>query len=1255
MGGFCVPQALELGSPCPLPGAVDPQCGVAACDGLGACVVEVAVGVACDGGDPCAGVGACTGSGVCSPGEPVVCLPDAPCQQASCDPVSGGCVSGPAADGTACDDSDPCTEGTVCEAGACGGGASTCPCEVDEDCAPPEDLCAGELRCVSLPGGERACEIDPGTVTTCTEDDDPCTQVACDPATGLCAATVLGGQACDDGDACSLDDRCDDEGACRGQPRDCSDQNPCSIDACAAATGLCTHEPDTGAACDDGDPCTIDDACAAGVCQGDVLPCDDSNPCTSDACDPQTGACAATPLDGGACDDGSPCTENGVCVAGVCTGQATDCDDGDPCTTDACTEAEGCTHQPWTGECDDGDPCTTADQCATGVCAGVALDCSDAVACTMDACESGQCVHTPDAASCDDGNPCTDESCDPVAGCANPPRVGACDDGNPCTVGDACDGGVCVPGPPDCNDDVPCTIDACGADGVCVHTPDDSPCADGNPCTSDRCDAITGCENTPDDGAACDDGSPCTDGDLCSGGGCQPGDNVCECTVAADCGNGDPCGATFDCVELPDLTRECVQTAPPVVCTPSTEPCQVLACSSVTGACESVAVDDGTPCPDNDPCTTAEVCQSGLCATSPTDCDDAIDCTLDACVPDIGCSHAAVDTACQDEVACTSEVCDPSEGCRTTLDDALCSDAVECTEDLCTLEGCVSEPRDSRCEDGAACSADACDPLAGCISAPDDGACDDGNPCTTDACVVGTGCSHVAVAGACDDGDLCTVGDLCVEGACSPGVAPDCDDANPCTTDACSQATGACESSPVTGGLSCDDGDPCTPASICDAGTCVGVGAPCDDGLACTQDTCTGDACTHTPNDAACDDGSGCSIGTCSAETGCVQEARPDFTSCDDATAATAPDLCVGGLCVGTQVAQVPLSGTATCAVAAEGTIKATRFGGSYYVLTRYLLVGDECVGDGGIWSVLHRLQGAAPASPLAGTPIPGALTGLSRDLTVGVDGEIGRVEPGSDSVDLVGSDVLDALEAVLPIGSHSGVWSAALDDGTTTDAYYIAGRDAAGIRVVRCEREDDAGTVAVTCGALGQTLEAAVAGALYPTAIAGRTDAGAVAEVGVLARGYNGGVSVLFSDGDSDLEVEHLPIGIDMHDIAYVGAEPWIVGDNGTLRRRTTTGWVAVGGPAASTVAAAFGIATNSTHVFIFGRSPGPTGNVQATLWIVPRDADPDDPASWTEIAIADNHEAYGIYASDLAVILVGRTLEEIPDSRAVAWLLEL
>ncbi|MEZ4266339.1 MAG: hypothetical protein R3F39_08160 [Myxococcota bacterium] len=1254
VGGGCVPRALDLGSPCPLPADIDPQCGAAACDGLGACVVEVAAGIACDGGDACVGAGECTSSGTCAAGDPVVCAPAAPCQQAGCDPATGACVSVSAADGTPCDDADACTEDTVCEAGVCGGGASTCPCQVDGDCAPSSDLCAGELRCVSLPGGGRACEVDPTTVTTCAEDDDPCTQVACDPATGLCGTSALGGQSCDDGDACSLNDQCADDGVCRGQPRDCADQNPCSIDACDPATGLCTHQPDPRAACDDGDPCTAADSCATGVCGGAALPCDDGDPCTSDACDPQTGACVATALNGGACDDGSLCTDDDACVAGVCTGEATDCDDGDPCTTDSCSVSAGCLHEVWTGECDDGDPCTTADQCAAGVCAGAALDCSDDVACTEDRCESGECVHTPDAAACDDGNPCTGASCDPVAGCANPPLSAACDDGNPCTVGDACGGGVCLPGAADCNDDVPCTVDTCGVDGVCVHTPDDSPCDDGEPCTTDRCDVVAGCVNPPDEGAACDDGSACTDDDVCSGGVCQPGDNVCECEVDADCGDDDLCAAVFGCAVLADLTRVCVQVAPAVVCPASAEPCQLLACNPGTGACEPVNLDDDAPCPDNDPCTADERCQSGACVTIPTDCDDAIDCTLDACDPLTGCTHEAVDAACADEVPCTSEVCDPSAGCRTTLNDALCGDEVACTEDLCTLDGCVFQPRDSRCEDGAACSDDVCDPVAGCLTSTDDAACDDGNVCTQDSCVAGAGCSYAAVGGACEDGDLCTVGDACVDGACSSGPAVDCDDGNPCTSEACAPATGDCEGGPVTGS-SCDDGDPCTAASACDAGACVAVGEPCDDGLACTLDVCTVGGCTHTPADSECDDGSGCTVGTCSVGAGCVQVPRPDFVACDDATAATAPDLCVGGLCMGTQVAPIPLSGTATCAVGSEGTIRATRYGGAFYVLTRYLLVGAECVGNGGIWSVLHRLDGAAPASTLAGTAIPGALTGLSRDLTVGVDGDIGRLDPGSASVDFAGSDVLDALEAVLPLGSHSGVWSAALDDGDTTDAYYIAGRDGVGIRVVACERADEAGAAVVTCGELSHGLDPSVAGALYPTAISGHTDAGSVSAVAVLARGHGGGATVLLGDGDGALALEHLPGLPDTHAIAFVGPEPWIAGDNGTIRRRTPTGWVPVAGPASSTVAAAFGIAVNSTSVFIFGRSPSPTGHIQATLWILPRSADPDAPESWTEVAIADNHEAYGVYATDQAVIMVGRTLENIPGSRAVAWQLNL
>ena len=65
--------------------------------------------------------------------------------------------------------------------------------------------------------------------------------------------------------------------------------------------------------------------------------------------------------------------------------------------------------------------------------------------------------------------------------------------------------------------------------------------------------------------------------------------------------------------------------------------------------------------------------------------------------------------------------------------------------------------------------------------------CDDGNPCTTDACDTTTGtCSNVQID--CDDGQVCT-DDFCnpANGQCSHAPT-NCDDGNACTVDACAQA-----------------------------------------------------------------------------------------------------------------------------------------------------------------------------------------------------------------------------------------------------------------------------------------------------------------------------------------------------------------------------------------------------------------------------------------------------------------------------------
>ena len=65
--------------------------------------------------------------------------------------------------------------------------------------------------------------------------------------------------------------------------------------------------------------------------------CDDGNPCTNDACDAATGTCTHSVVN---CDDGQICTDDFCNTAtGGCTHTPTNCDDANPCTTDSCIQA----------------------------------------------------------------------------------------------------------------------------------------------------------------------------------------------------------------------------------------------------------------------------------------------------------------------------------------------------------------------------------------------------------------------------------------------------------------------------------------------------------------------------------------------------------------------------------------------------------------------------------------------------------------------------------------------------------------------------------------------------------------------------------------------------------------------------------------------------------------------------------------------------------------------------------------------------
>jgi len=219
----------------------------------------------------------------------------------------------------------------------------------------------------------------------------------------------------------------------------CNDLNPCTADSCKPGVG-CEFLP-TDADCDDGNECTVQDKCSGGICTaGAMADCDDGTVCTKDWCDPVDG-CQHDPLEG-PCSDGTDCTLGDSCQNGVCvSGPLLDCEDGNPCTDDACDPLLGCQNVPNEAPCTDDDLCTVNDFCSDGEClSGEAKDCDDENICTTDSCAPKiGCVFALNNLECDDGNDCTENDTCGNGECVGGPQVD-CDDGNPCT-NDTCNPG----------------------------------------------------------------------------------------------------------------------------------------------------------------------------------------------------------------------------------------------------------------------------------------------------------------------------------------------------------------------------------------------------------------------------------------------------------------------------------------------------------------------------------------------------------------------------------------------------------------------------------------------------------------------------------------------------------------------------------------------------------------------------------------------------------------------------------------------
>jgi hypothetical protein len=232
---------------------------------------------------------------------------------------------------------------------------------------------------------------------------------------------------------------------CHGDT-DCK-QEECKSAKCENHKCVVTNAHDS-AACDDGNKCTLNDRCTGGVCGGDMKTCAAAaDPCQANACDPATGACKLGPgMDGTMCDDGDPCTGGDACMNGkcqkgtmdACKALSNDCNDG------VCMPGMGCVANPKPDLTGCGMSNCSTGQCKAGHCnitfLNQGMPCDDGLFCTInEICNNGTCIGIPNP--CATGNACIKAGCDEdkdMCTATKIPDNSPCDDGNACTANEFC-------------------------------------------------------------------------------------------------------------------------------------------------------------------------------------------------------------------------------------------------------------------------------------------------------------------------------------------------------------------------------------------------------------------------------------------------------------------------------------------------------------------------------------------------------------------------------------------------------------------------------------------------------------------------------------------------------------------------------------------------------------------------------------------------------------------------------------------------
>ncbi|MCC6766476.1 MAG: right-handed parallel beta-helix repeat-containing protein [Deltaproteobacteria bacterium] len=364
----------------------------------------------------------------------------------------------------------------------------------------------------------------------------------------------------------------------------------------------------------------------------------------------------------------------------------------------------------------------------------------------------------------------------------------------------------------------------------------------------------------------CLQNSECNDGLFCNGAEtCDL--QTSQCVAAVDpCLGGPACGNTCN-----EVTDDCFVPAG-TVCRAAVDACDAEeTCSGLGGPCPGdVLLTAGSTCrPATDVCDAAETCD-GVSAACPADALQGADvvCRTAAGSCDVAenCSGSAA--ACPvdgfapagQECRASAGVCDVAESCTGSGPNCPV-DAFQPPATVCRAAAGVCDIAETCAAGNPSCPPDAVEPATTVCRAAA-GACDVAENCNGS----GTTCPSDGFAAAgtnCSDGDFCTQPDVCDGSGICDGPAVDCDDANPCTDDACdSQAggflcvytnNGSCIG-PNCGNEVVDAGETCDPPNL--------AIDPITNQAECRLDcTSCGDGVVQANDQETCDDGN--TIGGC--------------------------------------------------------------------------------------------------------------------------------------------------------------------------------------------------------------------------------------------------------------------------------------------------------------------------------------------------------------------------------------------------------